>query len=112
MGISGENVMKTGIKNIKITHIVIILFVSLFSFYLGSYTCYNVNQVNKGSIIIRTDEADLRTSGDVSVPDGIQADEVNEADDPIIHLKMLQKDVETFRALMEEVKNELFVTKT
>ncbi len=104
--------MKTGIKNIKKSHIIIILFVSLFSFCFGSYTCYTVNQLNKGSSFIRTDEADLRTSDDVSVPGGIQADEVNEADDPIIHLKMLQKDVEAFRALMEEVKNELFVTKT
>ena len=33
-------------------------------------------------------------------------------DNPLNHLRLLQKDVEEFKALMEEVKRELFATET
>ncbi len=99
------------IKNITISNIIILTVLGCFSFGLGLYTDYRVNMAKEQSIVISYDIKELKTPDKTVFPNG-KPDNNTGNDDPLIHLKMLQKDVETFKALMEEVKNELFVTKT
>ncbi|MFQ5685234.1 MAG: hypothetical protein ACE5GV_01105 [Candidatus Scalindua sp.] len=100
--------MKTISKNIK--NIIIITIVSCISFGLGYYTACNVDMADSYSDAIKRVSTDVKISEDIDTNNTDMID--NNEDDPLIHLKMLQEDVETFKALMEEVKNELFVTET
>lgn len=95
--------MKTILKNVNIRSIIIIAVVSCISFGLGYYTAGNVNTTTKHPDTIKRIGTDVKILKDMDTTN-------NNEDDPLIHLKMLQKDVETFKALMEEVKNALFVT--
>ena len=95
--------IKTILKNVNIKSIIIITVVSCISFGLGYYTSSNSNTANEHPDTIK------RISTDVKILEDMDTANNNE-DDPLIHLKLLQEDVETFKALMEEVKNALFVT--
>ncbi len=75
------------------------------------YTNHKTKIANEQSTVTVTNEDIFEAAEKTVVPGEMTETNINE-NDPLIHLKMLQKDVETFRALMEEVKNELFVTKT
>ncbi len=99
--------MKT--KKITRKNIIILTAVGCFSFGLGLYTDYKVNKVNEQSLVISNVDNDLETVEKTVDSDGMTETNTNE-NDPLIHLKMLQKDVEVFKALMEEVKKELFVS--
>ncbi len=95
----------------RIKKIITIMIVSCLSFLLGLYAFHKTNERKEQSILTNRDNTHLKASGKAASPNNTNTLGANE-DDPLIHLKMLQKDVETFKALMEEVKNELFVTKT
>jgi hypothetical protein len=99
------------IKKAIIKNIIILTVVACFSYGLGIYNYYKVSRINEQSIVISHNVTDLKTPDKAGSPNGMTDANINE-DDPLIHLKMLQKDVEIFKALMEEVKNELLVTKT
>jgi hypothetical protein len=94
----------------RIKKIITIMIVSCLSFVLGLYTFHKANE-GKEAILTNSGDTHLKTSEKKIAPNNTNALDVNE-DDPLMHLKMLQKDVETFRALMKEVKKELFLTKT
>ena len=100
--------MKTILKNVNIKSIIIITVVSCLSFGLGYYTSGNINITNEHSDTIKRISTDVKILEDIDTTNN--TDMVDNEDDPLIHLKMLQEDVETFKALMEEVKNVLFVT--
>ena len=95
--------IKTILKNVSIRSIIIITIVSCISFGLGYYTVGKVNMANEHPDTIKRIGTDVKILEDMDTTN-------NNEDDPLIHLKMLQEDVETFKALMEEVKNVLFVT--
>tara|TARA_Y100000310_G_scaffold317728_1_gene370945 strand:+ start:2193 stop:2492 length:300 start_codon:yes stop_codon:yes gene_type:complete len=95
--------MNTILKNVNIKSIIIIAVVSCISFGLGYYTVGKVNMANERPGTIKRIGTDVKILEDMDTTN-------NNEDDPLIHLKMLQEDVETFKALMEEVKNVLFVT--
>ncbi len=94
-----------------IKKIIPIMIVSCLSFILGLYTFHKSNERKERSIQTNRDNAHLKASEKTVSPNSTNTLDVSE-DDPLIHLKMLQKDVETFKALMKEVKKELFLTKT
>ena len=101
--------METTLMGVKIKSFIILAIVAGISFGLGYYTSGNVNRTNehhgttkKISSIVHKPER-VKTTGNT---DNVNTNE----NDPLIHLKMLQKDVEVFKALIEEVKNELFVS--
>jgi len=91
--------------------IITIMIVSCISFILGLYTFHIANERKEQSIITNRDKTHVQASKKKISPNNINSLDVNE-DDPLIHLKMLQTDLETFKALMKEVKKELFLTKT
>ena len=99
--------MKT--KKITIKNIIILTIVASLFFVLGIYTDYKVNKTNEQSLVISNYDTDLGAARKTVDSDGMTKTSINE-NDPLIHLKMLQKDVEVFKALMEEVKKELFVS--
>tara|TARA_B100000315_G_C14224562_1_gene428034 strand:+ start:295 stop:609 length:315 start_codon:yes stop_codon:yes gene_type:complete len=101
--------MKTILKNKRVKNIIIITVVSCLSFGLGFLTAYKVDVVNEQPILTSKDDASLKTAEKTATTSITNKPDANE-DDPLTHLKLLQKDVETFKALMEEVKNALFVT--
>ncbi len=87
------------------------MIVSSLSFSLGLYAFYKANERKEQSILTVKEDTHLKTPEKSVSPNNTNTLDINE-DDPLIHLKMLQKDVETFKALMKEVKKELFLTKT
>ncbi len=99
--------MKT--KKITIRNIIILTIVASLFFVFGNYTDFKVNKPNKQSLVISNDDTDLGTV-EKTVNSGSMTESNTNEKDPLIHLKLLQKDVEVFKALMEEVKNELFVS--
>jgi hypothetical protein len=99
--------MKT--EKIKINNIIILTIVASLFFVLGIYTDYKVNMTNEQSLVISNYDTDLGAARKTVDSDSMTKTNINE-NDPLIHLKMLQKDVEVFKALMEEVKKELFVS--
>ena len=100
--------MKT--KKITIKNIIILTIVASLFFAFGIYyTDYKVNKTNEQSLVISNYDTDLGAARKTVDSDGMTKTSINE-NDPLIHLKMLQKDVEVFKALMEEVKKELFVS--
>ena len=99
------------IKKATINNIIILTAVACFSYGLGIYNYEKVSKINEQSIVISHNITNSKTPDKTGAPNGMTDANINE-DDPLIHLKMLQKDVQIFRALMEEVKNELLVTKT
>ncbi|ODS34101.1 MAG: hypothetical protein SCARUB_00774 [Candidatus Scalindua rubra] len=99
------------IKNINIKSIVIIIIVSCLSFGLGFLSAYKINMVNDNPVSISKDNTDVKMLEEKVTPNSTNMVDSNE-EDPLMQLKLLMKDVETFRALMEEVKNELLVSNT
>ncbi len=95
----------------KLKNIIILTIVASLFFALGLYTNHKTKTANEQSTVTVANEDVFDTAEKTAVPGEAAETNINE-NDPLIHLKMLQKDVETFRALMEEVKNELFVTET
>ena len=100
--------MKT--KKITIKNIITLTIVASLFFAFGIYyTDYKVNKANEQPLVISNDDNGLGADKMTVDSDGMTETNTNE-NDPLIHLKMLQKDVEVFKALMEEVKKELFVS--
>lgn len=67
--------------------------------------------VNDNPVSISKDNTDVKMLEEKVTPNSTNMVDSNE-EDPLMQLKLLMKDVETFRALMEEVKNELLVSNT
>lgn len=101
--------MKTILRKEKIKSFIILAIVICISFGLGYYTSGNVNMVNGQPDPVKKISTNVQKPGNMKATSSTDMINTNE-DDPLIHLKMLQDDVETFKALMEEVKNELFVS--
>lgn len=99
--------IKTTLKNKRVKSIITITIASCLSFGLGFLTAYKANVVNEQTILTGRDDAGMKTS-EKTVTTSITNKPDASEDDPLTHLKLLQKDVETFKALMEEVKKELF----
>lgn len=99
--------MKISVKSIIVTTVV-----SCLCFGLGLFTAYKVNMERWQYVSISKIGTDVQMPGKEDVtPAGTNMVDKDE-NDPLFHLKMLQEDVEIFKALMEDVKNELFVTET
>jgi len=101
--------MKTTLKNVKIKSFITVAIVFCISFGLGYYTAYKINAVNERPDAIKRISTNVQILKSMDTTSNTNK-AGNSEDDPLIHLKMLQDDVKTFKALMEEVKNELFVT--
>lgn len=103
--------IRTILENINTKSIIVITVVSCISFGLGCYTSGNANTTNEHPDTINRISTDVKILEEMDTTNNTDVVE-NYKNDPLIHLKMLQEDVETFKALMEEVKNELFTTET
>jgi len=101
--------MKTILRKVKFKNFIILAIVICTSFGLGYYTSDNMDTVNGQSDTVKRISTNVQKSGNIKATSSTNRINNNE-DDPLIHLKMLQDDVETFKALMEEVKKELFVS--
>lgn len=101
--------MKTILRKVKIKSSIILVIVICISFGLGYYTSVNVNTVNRQPDSVKRISTNVQKPGNMNAANSTDKI-INSEDDPLIHLKMLQDDVETFKALMEEVKKELFVS--
>jgi len=100
--------MKTILRKVKFKNFIILAIVICTSFGLGYYTSGNVDTVNGQPDTVKRISTNVQKSGNIKATSS--TNRINNDDDPLIHLKMLQDDVETFKALMEEVKKELFVS--
>ncbi len=105
----GEAIMKTILRKVRIKSFIILAIVICISFGLGYYTSGNVNTVNIHPDSVKRISTDVQKPGNMNAANSTDKI-ISSEDDPLIHLKMLQDDVETFKALMEEVKKELFVS--
>jgi len=101
--------MKAILKNVNLKSIITVAILFCISFGLGYYTACNVNTVNGHPDTIKRISTNVQILESMDTTSNTNKVGNNE-DDPLIHLKMLQDDVETFKALMEEVKNELFAS--
>ncbi len=101
--------MKTIMRKVKIKSFIILAIVICVSYSLGYYTSCNLDTVSGHSDPVKKISTNVQKPGNMKATSS--TDRINNSeDDPLIHLKMLQDDVETFKALMEEVKKELFVS--
>jgi len=101
--------MKIILRKVEFKSFIFFAIVICISFGLGYYTSVNVNTVNGQPDTVKRISTNVQKPGNMNATSSTEKININE-DDPLIHLKMLQDDVETFKALMEEVKNELFVS--
>lgn len=101
--------MKIFNKHINTKNIITVTAIACMAFVIGYYTACNANIASEYSDNFKRISTDTKTQESVDTAGNVEM-VGNSKDDPLIHFKMLQQDVETFKALMEDVKNELFVS--
>jgi alpha/beta superfamily hydrolase len=99
--------MKMLLSIIRPKGIFVLAIAGIVSFSFGYFTACNVNKVCKHTMTVKGISTKVHFVDDMDTTNNIEIVHDNE-DDPLIHLKLLQEDVKTFKALMEDVKNELF----
>jgi flagellar basal body-associated protein FliL len=95
----------------SVRNIIIIAVVSCLLIGIGALTVCKTRSAEDNAVSLKrsASHTDMFESADETYTS--ESSNANE-NNPLIHLKLLQKDVEIFKALMEEVKKELFVTET